>query len=43
MRFVRFRNRRLNGFVLWGLFLVLMGPGDLFDGVVSAEERIGDG
>ena len=43
MRFVRFRNRTLNGFVLWGLILVLMGPGDLFDGVVFAEERIGDG
>ena len=43
MRFVRFRYRTLNGFVLWGLILVLMGPGDLFDGVVFAEERIGDG
>jgi predicted secreted protein len=43
MRFVRFRNRTLNGLVLWGLMLFLMGPGDLFDGVVFAEERIGDG
>ena len=43
MRFVRFRNRTLNGFVLWGLVLVMMGPGDLFDGVIFAEERIGDG
>src|SRR5512137_198280 len=43
MRFVRFRNRTLNGFVLWGLILVLMGPGNLFGGVVFAEERIGDG
>ena len=43
MRFVRFRNRTLNGLVLWGLILVLMGPGDLFDGVAFAEERIGDG
>ena len=33
----------LNGFVLWGLILLLMGSGDLFDGVVFAEERIGDG
>ena len=43
MRFVRFRNRTLNGFVLWGLVLLLMGPGDLFDGVVFAGERKGDG
>jgi len=43
MRFVRFRNRTLNGFVLWGLVLVMMGPGDLVDGVIFAEERIGDG
>ena len=43
MRFIRFRNRTLKGLVLWGLMLLSMGPGDLFDGVVFAEERIGDG
>ena len=43
MRFIRFRNRTLKGLVLWGLMLLLMGPGDLFDGVVFAEERIGHG
>jgi predicted secreted protein len=43
MRFVRFRNRTLKGLVLWGLMLLLTGTGDLFTGVVFAEERIGDG
>ena len=43
MGFVRFRNRTLKGLVLWGLMLLSMGPGDLFEGVVFAEERIGDG
>ncbi len=38
-----YRNRTLIGFVLGGLMLVLTGPGDLFHGVVFAEERIGDG
>jgi predicted secreted protein len=43
MRFVRFRNRTLKGLVLWSLMLLLTGTGDLFTGVVFAEERIGDG
>ena len=43
MSFIRFRKRVLNGFVVWSLVLVLMGLGVLPDGVVSAEERIGDG
>ena len=43
MRFIRFRNRTLKGLVLWGLMLLSMGPGDLFEGVVFAEKRIGDG
>ena len=43
MRFVRFRNRTLNGFVLWGLMLFLMGSWNLHGEVACAEERIGDG
>ena len=43
MRFVRFRNRTLNGFVLWGLMLSLMGPWNFHGEVAFAEERIGDG
>ena len=43
MRFVRFWKRALNGLVVWNLILVLMGLGALSEGVVSAEERIGDG
>ena len=38
-----FRNRTLIGFVLWGLILVLMGPGNFCHGVAVSEERIGDG
>jgi len=43
MRFVKFRNRTLNGFALWGLMLFLMGPWNSPGEVVFAEERIGDG
>ena len=43
MRFVRFRNRTLNSFVLWGLMLFLMGSWNLHGEVACAEERIGDG
>jgi len=43
MRLVRFRNGTLNGFVLWGLMLFLMGPWNFHGGVAFAEERIGDG
>jgi predicted secreted protein len=43
MRFVRFRNGTLNGFVLWGLILLLMGSGNFCGEVAFAEERIGDG
>jgi inhibitor of cysteine peptidase len=43
MRFVRFRNGTLNGFVLWGLMLFLMGPWNFHGEVAFAEERIGDG
>jgi len=43
MRFVRFRKRVVNGFVLWGLMLFLMGSWNLHGEVACAEERIGDG
>jgi predicted secreted protein len=43
MKLVGFQNSAWNLIVVWSLMFFLMGPGDLFDGVVFAEERTGDG
>ena len=43
MRLVRFRDRRMNGLVLWSLILLLAGSGNFCGEVGFAEERIGDG